>query len=77
MKRVSCNGIAVQVSDDEPIADSPCELWIKESTGEIFVKSDTSWGLLPVATVGLTGTRTVGGFKFTFTKGLLTGFAPV
>jgi hypothetical protein len=28
------------------------------------------------ANVGLTGTRTVGGYTFTFTNGLLTGFSP-
>ncbi len=26
--------------------------------------------------VGITGTKTLGGFKFTFTNGLLTGFEP-
>lgn len=29
------------------------------------------------ANVGITGTKTIGGFKFTFTNGLLTGFEPV
>ncbi len=28
------------------------------------------------ANVGVTGTKTLGGFKFTFTNGLLTGFEP-
>lgn len=29
------------------------------------------------ANVGITGSKTIGGFKFTFTNGLLTGFEPV
>ncbi len=28
------------------------------------------------ANAGITGTKTLGGFKFTFTNGLLTGFEP-
>ena len=57
-------------------------VWMLKYTAPVFVlPSDLSThAALPnihhPANVGVTGIRTVGGFRLTFTSGLLTGFEP-
>ena len=75
------------ISETEPTKDNNYA-WFKPSVNKYYAMDTNgdwvetasitfSWNSLVDKPVGLTGTRTVGGYRFTFTDGLLTGFQTV
>lgn len=78
--------VGVIISETEPMVGSL--LWIKPSTGELFEPSVGGWqeaqtdlkqlpAIVTLLNNGVTGSKTVGGHKFTFNHGVLVGFEVV
>lgn len=75
------------------MSDLPTLLWFNDTDGHwykrLYASREQIEGTINVGSinligdvkvdgsVGLTGEKVLGGYKFTFKKGLLTGFAPV
>ncbi len=73
------SAVGIIISEVEPNKDNRY-VWFKPSTGEwreLDGGEGTEWVVSHTQPVGITGTKELGGYRFTFTKGILTGFEPV
>jgi len=75
--------VGVVISESEPMVGSLA--WFKPSTGQVFEPTSSGWqesntslkhlpDMVTLLASGITGTKTIGGYKFTFNHGVLVGF---